>query len=137
MIRFISPENRFAAQVAFTVGTLYAGGLVTYAFVFAGYEFTGEGLSVVWVPMWTLVGLFLLGSVPVYLLLRYSLVLPAAVLLLDLVVVVRAELRPTPGDPLGFQFIAWFLPFGVALLAGGVEYLVRSYLGGFTPKPLL
>jgi hypothetical protein len=132
-----SVVTRPAVAVSVACGLAHAVGLLAFAFLSQGYEFTGEGVWSLLVPVWTVVGLFLLAAIPVYLLVQQSLVVPTAVVCLNLALAVRAELSIGPGDPLGLQFVAWVVPLGVALLLGGVEYLVRSQFGLLPPKALV
>lgn len=129
------PSWSVLASVAF--GLAYTVGLLAFAVLSQGYEFTGEGVWTLLVPPWTVVGLFLLAAVPVYLFVKFSLVFPPAVVCLNVALAVRAELAVGPGDPLGLQFVAWVVPLGVALMLGGVEYLVRSQVDSLRPKPLV
>lgn len=132
-----SVATRPSVVISVACGLAHAVGLLAFAFLSQGYEFTGEGVWSLLVPVWTVAGLFLLAAVPAYLLVQQSLVLPAVVFGLNLALAVRAELSVGPGDPLGLQFVAWVVPLGVALLLGGVEYLVRSQFGLLPPKPLV
>lgn len=118
--------DRSPLAVSVFAGVVYAVALLGFAFLVQKYEFTGEGITAVLVPLWTVGGLIVSTAVPTYLLVRYGLVAPAGVWLLNLILLVRAELSPTPGEPLNVQFIAWFVPLAVGLVLGGIEYLGRS-----------
>jgi hypothetical protein len=130
-------RNRRTVLVSAAVGLTHAIALLAFAVVWRGYEFTGGGVWTLVVPVWTVLGLCFLAGIPVYLLVRYSLVLPSAVFCLNLALTLRAELSIGPGDPLGLQFVAWVVPLGVVLLLGGVEYVLRSQFGLVPPKRLV
>jgi hypothetical protein len=129
-------SNRTAIIISFLSGLVYSISLILFAFVIQEYEFTGEGISLIFIPVWTGVGLFLLAAIPVYLLIQYSLLSPLVIFSLNLTLALRAELSASPGEPLNIQFIAWFIPLGIAVAFGGIEYLIRLYLKLYPPKPL-
>jgi hypothetical protein len=99
--------------------------------------------------LWLLVGATLLGATPAYLAVRSRLVVPAALVAAlsagGLAVTVRSELArratvevgATIGpSPLTAYLVGWLGPLALALLAGLVEYVVRSRSGLAPPRPL-
>ncbi|MCU4800338.1 hypothetical protein OB920_08135 [Halobacteria archaeon HArc-gm2] len=70
-------------------------------------------------------GLFLLGAVPLYLLVRFSLVTPVLATGWTLGNTVYQHLYGTHLHPLSSYLIVWPLLFGLAVLPGAVEALVR------------
>lgn len=71
------------------------------------------------------VGMWVLAAVPLYLLVRHQVVMPAMLLTLFVLLDVRAEFTAGVEDPHALYFGAWFLYLGVLLVVAGVEYGLR------------
>jgi hypothetical protein len=77
------------------------------------------------VAVWTLLGLLLVGGLPVYLLGRTRLVAPSVAFAWLVSAVGWAQLTPRPDDSLPVYFIGWLFFAGVLLVVGGAEYGLR------------
>ena len=130
----VAVDRSHAAAAA--VGLVHAAALLTYAFALGRVQLTLGGPAAVGAVAYSVAGMVLLAAVPAYLLLEHSLVLPVAVFALNLALLVRGELAASPDGAVAFLFVVWVVPFGLLLLAGGVEYVVRRWLGP-APAPLL
>lgn len=86
-------------------------------------------------------GLFLMSAVPLYLLTRFSLVIPVTATGWLLGNTVYQHLYGAHLHPLSSYLIVWPLLFGVSVAAGAVEVLVRvgldRGLGRFGLRPLV
>jgi hypothetical protein len=71
------------------------------------------------------VGMWVLATVPLYLLVRYRLIAPAALLTVFVLIDVRAAFTASVEDPHALYFGGWFLHLGLLLVAAGVEYGLR------------
>lgn len=71
------------------------------------------------------VGMFVLAAVPFYLLVRHQLVAPATLLTLFIILDALAEFDASVEDPHALYFGAWFVYFGILLVAGVIEYGLR------------
>lgn len=123
------------------------GGLVYAAAVFAwlsaeGLHFTSDDPVTTAVGFgYGLGGLVLVGAVPLYLLVRFSLVTPVAATGLILGDTVYQHLYGSHLHPLSSYLIVWPLLFGLAVAPGAVEALIRYGLdrgfGRFGLRPLV
>lgn len=85
--------------------------------------------------LYIIVGAFLLGAVPAVLLAERRLFTPIVTLFLVIAAILffsPGGLEPNPRDAgisdFAFYFVLWFVPFTIAILLGGLEYLVRQLL---------
>ena len=117
-------SNRRSVLVSVAVGIVYTVGTILFGLFIVEYELISQNRTLT--ILWTLVGLTILGSVPVYLFLQHDLISPALVWLLELSLVIRAELQPTVDGPLGLHFVAWFIVLVAVLMFAAVEYGVRE-----------
>lgn len=78
-----------------------------------------------WAP-WMAGGSILLLAIPIYLLLRYSLVLPLLSAILMTGNVLWRDYTAIVDSPAPLFFGWWFVPLAIALVLGMVEYLVRG-----------
>ncbi|ACV47381.1 MULTISPECIES: hypothetical protein [Halomicrobium] len=107
------------------------GGIVYAAVVFAWlrangvYWATDDVAATAFGVGYALVGLFLIGAVPLYLLVRLSLVTPAAATLWLLGKTVHQWAYGTHLHPLSSYLVVWPLLLGFALVPGLAEALVR------------
>lgn len=139
--------NRKRALIAGILGGLLhfvlVGGLYVYLYgpELFGYStttnsFAGVGPTTIYV----IVGAFVLGALPSFLLAERRLVTPAltvfafvaGVLLLEPGGLKRAPRAAGPSN-LAFYFLLWFVPMVVACLLGGLEELVRHLTGETSP----
>ena len=130
-----------------TIAICLAGGILHAIFALwlselvRGRSFWGtnmpETLSGVALLSVTILGLVLLGSVPLVLFFRYRLLSPLLALLVCFTWAFYTsyqhfeEARATGATPLGLDAdslfgILWFIPLAIVLLVGLIEYLVRS-----------
>lgn len=108
-----------AALVAMVGGLLHAFVMVGFA-VRLGVTLTG-GLAWVLYAVSTL-GMWLLAAIPLYLLVRQLLVIPATLLTIFVLLDVFAGFSTTVDDPHALYFGAWFVYLGIILLAAVIEY---------------
>jgi len=71
------------------------------------------------------VGMWALGSLPLYFLGRYRLFAPLALATLFTFADVAAEFTASVESPHALYFGGWFLPLGLIFLAGGLEAVIR------------
>jgi hypothetical protein len=100
-----------------------------HAVVMVGFARRG-GVTMTGVPSWLFylygaVGMWLLGAVPTYLLVRRRLLLPATLFSAFVLLDVRAEFTASVDGPHALYFGGWFLPLAVVAAGGLVEYGVR------------
>jgi hypothetical protein len=74
---------------------------------------------------WTVLGLLVVGGLPMYLLVRTRLVAPIVVFAWLVRETGWAQNIPLPDDSLPVYFIGWFFFAGVLLVVGSVEYALR------------
>jgi len=126
------PPLRWARRDPRAIGTL--GGVV-YAAVVLAWMFSrglylslpsGDPSAVVVGIGYAVGGLVLVAAVPLYLLARFSLLLPAGTTLWLLGTTVYQELYGAHLHPLTSYLTVWPLLFGIALGTGVVEGLVRA-----------
>ncbi|KPN29298.1 hypothetical protein SY89_00011 [Halolamina pelagica] len=72
------------------------------------------------------VGMWLLAAVPLYLLVRHRLVVPATLLTGFIVIDVRSEFAASVEDAHALYFGAWFVFLAIFLIGGLVEYGLRQ-----------
>lgn len=107
------------------------GGIVYAAVVFSwlsseGLRFaSGDPVTTAIGFGYSLGGLFLMGTVPLYLLVRFSLALPVAATGWILGNTIYQHLYGSHLHPLSSYLIVWPLLFGLALAPGAVEALIR------------
>ncbi|WP_255150189.1 hypothetical protein [Halorarius halobius] len=118
----IPAARRQAVGLATAVGAVHAGVMLWFA-VRLGLSVSG-GLGWALYLVSTL-GMWLLATIPVYLLVRHRLVAPATLLVAFVVLDARAEFTASVDDPHALYFGAWFLFLVVLLVAAGLEYGVR------------
>lgn len=119
-------RRRRAAAVAAGVGALHAAVMLWFSLRL--------GLSASAEQGWALyaastAGMWLLGAVPTYLLVRHAMVGPAALFALLVLNDVRAEFTATVDDPHALYFGAWFLFLVPLLVVAGGEAGIRWLLG--------
>lgn len=106
-------------------GVVYAG-LVLAWFFSRGLYFSPGGLETVITGVgYSVGGLVLMAAVPLYLLARFSLLLPAGTTIWFLGNTVFQELYGAHLHPLTSYLTVWPLLFGIAVGAGLVEVLIR------------
>lgn len=105
-----------------------AGGLL-HAFVMGWFAYRlGVSVSDGFGPLLYLygaLGMWLLASVPIYLLLRHRLLSPMGLLTGFVLFDVQAAFSATVESPHALYFGGWFVLLGVLLAAGGIEYGIR------------
>jgi hypothetical protein len=120
------PSRRSAGAISTAAGVVYAIGVLTWIFS-SGVYFADSSLPAVAVGLaYVGVGMFLIGSVPVYLLLRLSLVTPALTTVWILGTTVDQWLHGTHLHPLSSYLTVWPLLLGFAVGVGMAEALVRT-----------
>lgn len=117
--------RRRAVAVAAGVGALHAAVMLWFSLRL--------GLSSSADPAWALyaastAGMWLLGAVPTYLLVRHGLVGPAALFALMVLNDVRTAFTATVDDPHALYFGAWFLFLVPLLVVAGGEAGIRWFL---------
>ncbi|MFC6975322.1 hypothetical protein ACFQL1_12760 [Halomicroarcula sp. GCM10025709] len=129
------PSRHSAGAISTACGIVYA--VVVLAWLFSsGVSFADDSLPTVVVGfLFAGGGMFLTGAVPVYLLLRLSLVTPALMTLWILGETVWQWRYGTHLHPLSSYLTVWPLLLGVAVGVGMAEALVRTgadhWLGRF------
>lgn len=126
--QWLRREQVSARRLAAVVGVAHAAVFLLLAgnsgYVRGGFLpspwYVGLGVAV-----WTLLGLLLVGGLPVYLLVRTRLVAPSVVFAWLVSAVGWAQLTPRPDDSLPVYFIGWVFFAGVLFVVGGVEYGLR------------
>ncbi|WP_367176321.1 hypothetical protein [Haloarcula rubripromontorii] len=78
-----------------------------------------------WTP-WMAVGCLLLLAVPIYLFLKYSLVLPLLATVSMTVLVLWRDSTAIVDSPAPLFFGWWFMPLAVALILGTIECFLRG-----------
>ncbi|WP_155120734.1 hypothetical protein [Haloarcula sp. CGMCC 1.2071] len=78
-----------------------------------------------WTP-WMAVGSLLLLAVPIYLFLKYSLVLPLLATVSMTVLVLWRDSTAIVDSPAPLFFGWWFMPLAVALILGTIECFLRG-----------
>ncbi|QIB75575.1 hypothetical protein G3I44_15510 [Halogeometricum borinquense] len=106
-------------------GLIYSVIVLWWSFSRGVYFASGDLLTVAIGVSYAVVGLFLMAAVPLFLLARFSLILPAGVTLWLLGNNVYQELYGTHLHPLSSYLTVWPLLFGMALAAGLLEVLIR------------
>ncbi|MFB6080519.1 MAG: hypothetical protein ABEJ81_05940 [Haloferacaceae archaeon] len=120
-----APRRR-AAAVAAVAGTAHAG-VMTWFARRLGVTLTG-GPRLAF-SLYGAAGTWLLGAVPVYLLVRRRLVAPALLLAAFVLLDARGEFVASVDGPHALYFGAWFLYLAVVLVAAGVEAGLRRVTG--------
>lgn len=115
-------SRRRAAAVATTAGIVHAVVMVWFA-ARLGVAFSGGRKWALY--LFGAVGMVVLAAVPLYLLVRHRLVVPAALLTLFVLLDVQAEFTASVEDPHALYFGGWFLYLGLLLVMGSVEYGLR------------
>lgn len=118
----VPASRRRAAAVATTGGVLHAAAMVWFA-ARLGVTVSGGWEWVLY--LFGAVGMWVLATVPLYLLVRHRLVAPATLLTLFVLLDARAEFTASVEDPHALYFGGWFLYLGILLVAGGIEYGLR------------
>ncbi|WP_248896226.1 hypothetical protein [Haloplanus halobius] len=118
----IPASRRRAAAVATGGGVLHTV-VMTWFAVRLGVTVSGGSAWLLYGA--SVVGMWLLAAVPLYLLVRHRLVAPATGLTAFVLRDVRAEFSASVDDPHALYFGGWFLFLGVLLVAAGVEYGLR------------
>jgi hypothetical protein len=128
------PSPRSAGAVATACGIAYA--VVVLAWIFSsGVYLADRSLPTVAVGLvFAGGGMFLTGAVPVYLLLRLSLVTPALMTLWILGETVCQWRYGTHLHPLSSYLTVWPLLLGVAVAVGMAEALVRTGIDHWTDR---
>ena len=73
----------------------------------------------------SILGMWILAAVPLYLLVRYLVVAPSTVLTAFILLDVQAEFTASPSDPHALYFGAWFLYLAILLIVAGIEFGLR------------
>jgi len=107
-------------------GVVYAAVVLVWMFSRGVYLSASDPGAVVVGVGYSVGGLVLVAAVPLSLLLRFSLVLPAGTTLWFLGNTVYQELYGAHLHPLTSYLTVWPLLFGIALGIGAVEVLVRT-----------
>ncbi|WP_281196002.1 hypothetical protein [Halorubrum sp. F4] len=111
-----------AAIVAAAAGLLHTVVMTWFAFRL-GVTVSGD---VGWILyMVSSVGMWVLAAVPIYLLVRHRLIVPATLLTGFILLDVQAEFTASVDDPHALYFGAWFVYLGILLVAAGIEYGLR------------
>jgi hypothetical protein len=118
----VPASRRRAATVATAGGLVHAAVMVWFA---ARLGVTISGGAVWPLFLFGAVGMWVLAAVPLYLLVRRRLVVPAALLTAFVLLDARAEFTAGVESPHALYFGGWFLYLGVLLVAGAVEYGLR------------
>lgn len=117
------PASRWQAAV------VAAGGGLLHAVVMTWFAFrlgvTASGGFAWLLYLFSAVGMWVLAAVPLYLLVRYRLVVPATLLTVFILLDARAEFAASVEDLHALYFGGWFLYLGILLVAAGVEYGLR------------
>jgi len=116
-----APRRR-AIAIASSGGLLHAAVMVWYA-VRLGVTMSG-GLDWLLYPFGA-VGMWILAAIPLYLLVRHRLVVPATLLTVFVLVDVHAAFTASVEDPHALYFGGWFLYLGILLVVAGIEYGLR------------
>jgi hypothetical protein len=106
-------------------GIVYAAAVLSWMFSRGVYLSPGDPIAVVTGVGYSVGGLVLVAGVPLYLLTRFSLLLPAGLTVWFLGDTVYQELYGAHLHPLTSYLIVWPLLFGIALATGVVEALIR------------
>lgn len=75
-----------------------------------------------------IIGMIFLNSIPIYLFLKYVLVLPLLATILMIGLVLWKDYAAVVDSPAPLFFGWWFVPLAVALVLGVVEYLARGII---------
>ena len=84
--------------------------------------------------VWGGIGLAATVAVPVYLLLRYTLITPMLIVAVFVRGFYVADRAPTTGEPFVGYVLLWPALVTGALVLAGFEYALRSQFGIFTPQ---
>jgi hypothetical protein len=117
------PTSRRSAATVAAVGGLVHAVVMTWFAVRLGVTATG-GLGWVLYPV-SVIGMWLLAAVPLYLLVRRRLVAPTALLTTFVLLDARAEFTASVDGPHALYFGGWFLYLALVLVTGGIEYGCR------------
>ncbi|MHC3381504.1 hypothetical protein [Haloarcula sp. H-GB5] len=77
---------------------------------------------------WMMIGMVLLNGIPIYLFLKYVLVLPLLATILMIGLMLWKDYAAVVDSPAPLFFGWWFVPLAVALVLGIVEYLARGII---------
>lgn len=137
----ISVNKKRALSAALLGGVLHfviIGGLYTYLH---GPELFGYSTSTDSFGLFELfnlnmiVGAFLLGAIPAVLLVERRLFTPTVTLFVVVAAILFTSPRGLETNPrdvgisdFAFYFVLWFIPLAIAILVGGLEYLIRHLL---------
>jgi len=122
------PVSRQGAAKLAAVGGVVHAVVMTWFAARLGVTASG-GLGWLLYPV-SVVGMWLLAAVPLYLLVRHRLVAPATLLTAFVLLDAYAEFTASVEDPHALYFGGWFLYLALLLVAGGVEYGCRWLDGG-------
>lgn len=128
----IPDTRRRAAVVAMLGALLHAVVMVGFA---ARLGVSVSGAEWTWY-LYGAIGMIVLAAVPLYLLVRHQLVVPATLLTLFVLADAHAEFTAGVEDPHALYFAGWFLYLGILLIAAGIEYGLRTsdILGRTVPR---
>lgn len=113
------PASQRRATAIAAVGGLVHAGVMTWFAARLGVTLSG-GFEWLFF-LFGAVGMWIVAAVPLYLLVRYQLIMPATLLVLFIILDVQAEFTASVEDPHALYFGAWFLYLGILLIAGGIE----------------
>ena len=117
------PATRRAASIVAAGGGLLHAVVMTWFAARLGVSVSG-GLEV-GLYLFGGVGMWLLAAIPLYLLVRHRLVLPASLLTIFVLLDVQAEFTASVEGPHALYFGGWFLVLGILLAGAGGEYGLR------------
>jgi hypothetical protein len=120
---FSTPASRRRAGTVATVGGLLHAVVMVWFALRLGVTVSGGFEWILY--LFSAVGMWVLATVPLYLLFRYLLVAPAALLAGFILTDVQAEFTASVEDPHALYFGGWFLYLGVVLVVAGIEYGLR------------
>lgn len=118
----IPASRRPAAIVAAVSGLLHAIVMVGFALRLGVTVSSGLGWAYF---SFSALGMWLLAAIPIYLLLRHQLIVPAILLTGFVLFDVLAEFSAGPADPHALYFGGWFIFLGVILVGAAIEYGLR------------
>lgn len=118
-----TPASRQRAGAIATVGGLLHTFVMVWFAIRLGVAISGGFEWVLY--LFGAVGMWILAAVPLYLLVRHLLVMPATLLTLFVLLDAQAEFTASVEDPHALYFGGWFLYLGILLAVAGIEYGLR------------
>ncbi|MDG5777390.1 hypothetical protein VB773_21590 [Haloarculaceae archaeon H-GB2-1] len=118
----IPASRRRAIAIATMGGLLHAAVMVWYA-VRLGVTLSGGFEWLLY--LFGAVGMWVLAALPLYLLVRHRLIVPATLLTVFILIDVQAAFTASVEDPHALYFGGWFFYLGILLIVAGIEYGLR------------